>query len=66
MGQKWGIYEKNYGVLGGGVYEQSISPEFLECFLLRGRGGGGSRPVSQIFPFFLDIELCAQSLNTKL
>ncbi len=29
---------------------KSMSPEFLKCFLLRGRGG--PRPVSQIFPFF--------------
>ena len=26
-------------------------------------GEGGSRPVGQIFPLILDIQLCAQSLQ---
>ena len=38
-----------------------MSLNVFECFHLWGEGG--LRTVSQMFPFILDIELCAQSLT---
>ncbi len=37
--------------------------KFQQKTFLPYMGGGGSRALSQMFPFILDIELCVQSLK---